>query len=72
MIIIGHCRVQRHEYCGGGELDRGDGTWVACTCFCHDVRCVECHGPLVKDEGERCGECLSQMAGYYHEEGGQG
>ncbi len=35
------------------------------------VLCPECHEVEVKDEDERCGECLSEMAEMYHpDEGG--
>ena len=34
----GHCRDGRHDYCGGEEQDRGDGTQKACQCHCHERR----------------------------------
>ena len=30
-----HCHDGAHWACGGGQVDRGDGTWVDCPCTCH-------------------------------------
>jgi len=35
MSTLGHCREGYHGYCGGEELDRGDGTLNECECLCH-------------------------------------
>jgi len=47
----------------------GDGEWRCMTCG--PLTCPDC--ATITDDGERCGECLSYMAGFYlPEEGGQG
>lgn len=49
-----------------------EGAWTCITCD-GPPRCVECDSAPVKDEGGRCGECLSEQAQYYYDEkGGQG
>ena len=30
------CRTGAHHECHGGQLDRGDGTWWMCECWCHE------------------------------------
>lgn len=47
-----------------------EGAWQCLDC--EPLMCHECEMVAVKDEDELCGECLSQLASYYHpEDGGQ-
>jgi hypothetical protein len=48
----GHCRADRHDYCGGSEEDRHDGTRNDCACRCHaQARKLELLGLASRDLG---------------------
>jgi hypothetical protein len=65
--------MRLHEQLGGGEPDQEVenllADWRRVTDEGADapLTCPDCQ--TVTDDGERCGECLSYLAGFYNPEG---